>query len=214
MFTLFLETAFLALALSTVALLGLSSLLQSGDLRWVEALRLGLLAVAALALTWGTWRLILDRDRSRRALARLVALWNRVAGRLRRVEPGHAAARLAAFQSSLSQLRTVSLWKFILAAYGRVLLDAATLAACFVLFGKPANIGTMLTGYGIILVISGLAALPGGLGVADASVPVVFARLGVPASLALAAGLTYRLIAFWLLRFIGFVSWQVLESRP
>ena len=70
----------------------------------------------------------------------------------------------------------------------------------------------MLTGYGMILVLSGLASLPGGLGVADVSVPVVFAGLGVQAPIALAAGLTYRLVAFWLLRFLGFVSWQVLEA--
>jgi hypothetical protein len=35
----------------------------------------------------------------------------------------------------------------------------------------------------------------------------------VAGSVALAAGLTYRLIAFWLLRFIGFISWQLLESK-
>jgi uncharacterized protein (TIRG00374 family) len=62
--------------------------------------------------------------------------------------------------------------------------------------------------------MSGMAALPGGLGMADAYVPVVFRWLAVPGSVALVAGLTYRLIAFWLVRFVGFLAWQILESRP
>jgi uncharacterized membrane protein YbhN (UPF0104 family) len=47
----------------------------------------------------------------------------------------------------------------------------------------------------------------------DAIVPVIFSWISVPGSVALAAGLTYRLIAFWLVRFVGFISWQVLENR-
>jgi hypothetical protein len=49
---------------------------------------------------------------------------------------------------------------------------------------------------------------------ADAYVPVVFSWLAVPGSVALVAGLTYRLIAFWLLRFVGFITWQILEGQP
>ena len=62
------------------------------------------------------------------------------------------------------------------------------------------------------MIVNSLAILPGGLGLADVSLPVLFNRLGVPGSLALAAGLTYRLVGCWLVRVIGFVSWQVLEG--
>jgi uncharacterized protein (TIRG00374 family) len=65
----------------------------------------------------------------------------------------------------------------------------------------------------LILTFSGLGALPGGLGMTDAMVPIIFSWLGVPGSVAIAAGLTYRLIAFWLVRFVGFGSWLVLERR-
>ncbi len=63
------------------------------------------------------------------------------------------------------------------------------------------------------MVISTLAIIPGGLGLADVSLPVVFSRFGVPGPVALAAGLSYRLLAFWLVRLIGFTAWQVLESQ-
>ncbi len=68
-------------------------------------------------------------------------------------------------------------------------------------------------GYGLMLLLSGLAALPGGLGLTEASLAVIFARLGAPGAVAIAAALTYRLLAFWLLRLVGFASWQVLEVR-
>jgi uncharacterized protein (TIRG00374 family) len=211
-FTVILETVFLGIALGTVAVLGLAHLLRSGSLSTIEAIEFVLAAALLAALAWGLWRLFFDRPRSRRWLQRAVRAWNRLAGRLPTLDADEAQQRLSRFQDGLERTRTEPLWRFILAAYGRVLLDVATLGACFFLFGHPIPIGTLLTGYGTILLINGLVSLPGGLGVPDASVPIVFARLGAPGPAALAAGLTYRLIAFWLMRFIGFISWQVLES--
>jgi uncharacterized protein (TIRG00374 family) len=71
----------------------------------------------------------------------------------------------------------------------------------------------LVIGYGLILTFSGVAALPGGLGMADAYVPVIFSWLDIPSSVALAAGLVYRLIAYWLLRFAGYICWQIIEAR-
>ena len=152
-------------------------------------------------------------QRSQSLLHKFWALWNRFFGRFKTIQPQVLDQRLLTFQSCLGQLQYIPRWKYIFAAYARVALDVATLGACFMIFRNPVQPGTLLTGYGLILVASGMAALPGGLGLADASVPVIFSGLGVAGSVALAAGLTYRLIAFWLLRFIGFFSWQILESK-
>jgi uncharacterized protein (TIRG00374 family) len=94
-----------------------------------------------------------------------------------------------------------------------VILDVITLGVCFRLFGYTIATDTLLIGYGLILTVSGVSSLPGGLVMTEAFVPVIFSRLGVPGSVALAAGLTYRLIAFWLVRFIGYISWLILERR-
>ena len=212
-FTLLLETILLAVPVASVALLGLGYLLRTGELTGAGTAGFALVALGVAGLVWGGWRLILDKQRSRRLVGKLATLWNRWAGRFHRVDSQHLESRLAAFQSGLAKLQTVPFWKFCLAAYGRVILDIATLGVCFLLLGDPIATGTLLTGYGMTLLLGGLAALPGGLGMADASLPVVFHRLGVPGSIALAASLTYRLIAFWLLRLIGFISWQILESR-
>ncbi len=212
-FSLAVESVFMGLAMGIVSMAGLLHLLQRGELSTGQTLRLVLLALAIVAFTFALWRVIISQDRSRRVLGWLIPTWNRIAGRWRRVDPAGLEPRLATFHANLEQLRRMPLWLFLLAAFGRALLDVATLGVCFLLYGHAISPGTLLTGYGLILLLSGLAALPGGLGVADVSVPIVFARLGEPGPVALAAGLTYRLIAWWLLRFIGFISWQVLEAR-
>ena len=212
-FTLAVETIVLTTAMASVGLLGLVYLFRRGELAAIQIIYLAGLAVALLGMMAGMWKLAMDRQRARAVLWKAAALWNRRLGHFRHLDVDSLGARLSAFQSSLVQLQYVPRWKFLLAAYGRVALDVTTLGTCFFLFRQPVSPGTVLTGYGLILVVSGLASLPGGLGLADASVPVIFARLGVPGPVALAAGLTYRLIAFWLLRFVGFLSWQYLESR-
>jgi uncharacterized protein (TIRG00374 family) len=162
---------------------------------------------------WWLWRLLNDVTRSHRVLAWFIRTWNNRLGRWRRLDEHNLDDRLTQFQSELSQFGDHSRWKFILTAFGRVLLDAATLGLCFQMYHSSIDAGTLLTGYGLILLLSATSALPGGLGLADASVPVIFHRLGVQGSTALVAGLTYRLLTFWLIRFIGYISWQYLESR-
>jgi len=99
-----------------------------------------------------------------------------------------------------------------LSAFGKVALDIATLGATFLMVGYSVSVGTLLTGYGLVMLFNGMTVLPGGLGTADAFVPVIFSWFDVPGSVALTAGLTYRLITFWLLRFIGYISWNLLEA--
>jgi uncharacterized protein (TIRG00374 family) len=121
--------------------------------------------------------------------------------------------RLDLFYDGIIQLGQTRRWPFLLTAGTRVLLDVATLGVCLAIFHYNMPIGALLTAYGLTLVMSGLAALPGGLGLAELSLAVIYAKLGAPGSVAVAAALSYRLIAFWLIRFVGFITWQVLEVR-
>ncbi|RPI78167.1 MAG: hypothetical protein EHM41_26180, partial [Chloroflexi bacterium] len=137
---------------------------------------------------------------------------NKAGGRFRRLDILPLEKRLAVFRQNIRCYRTVPFWKFGAAAYGKVVFDIGTLGAAFLLFRYVISPGELFTGYGIMLTMSGVAALPGGIGMTDAYVPVIFRWLGVSGAIALAAGLTYRLVAYWLLRFIGFISWQYLEA--
>jgi uncharacterized protein (TIRG00374 family) len=213
LFSLFVETLSELIALAAVALLGVAYLLRSGSLSLVE-LAWAALALAALCLLlfWG-WRLLLDESRSRRLLQAIVERWNRRFSRLRRLDGAELALRLENFRIHLRRYREVPAWKFVLASFGKVILDVICLGAGFALLGFAISPGTLFTGYGLILTFSGAAALPGGLAASEAVVPVVFSWLRVPAAVALSAGITYRLIAFWLVRFVGFFAWQYLEAR-
>lgn len=212
-FTLVIETALLGIAMTAVGVFGLAFLLQRGELSQTMLVHWLGIASGVLALGWAGWQVLRSGPRSRRLLVAFARVWNRSFRRLRPLESEPLLLRLTAFQQNLAAYRRIPVPAFLAAAFGRVFLDVATLGVCFLLFGGRVGGGTLLTGYGLILLLSGVAALPGGLGMADLSVPVVFARLGAPGPVALAGGLTYRLVAFWLVRLIGFAAWQIEEAR-
>ena len=213
LFSLAVETTLEVVALASVAILGIGYLLRKGGLSPVEVILLSLTAVAILIGIFASWRLINHRQRSQLLLRRFLTWWNRVGGRLRTFDIPLAENRLSVFQDNLLHYRAVSLGALFLAAYGKVFLDVLTMGACFYMFHFPISPATLFVGYGLTLTLSGLTALPGGLAMTDAFVPVIFSWLNVPGAVAIAAGLTYRLIAFWLVRFVGFISWIFLEGR-
>jgi uncharacterized protein (TIRG00374 family) len=212
-FTLVIETVFLGIAMTAVAAFGIPFLLERGVLGPAVFARWAWIAAMLLSLLFASWWLLWSEPRSQSALQACVRIWNRIFGRWRLVSLNPLLTRMRAFRQNLATYRHVPLPGFFAAAFGRVFLDVATLGVCFLLFGGGVGWGTVLTGYGLILLLSGMAALPGGFGLADLSIPVVFSRLGAPGPVALAGGLTYRLIAFWLVRLVGFVAWQAEESH-
>jgi uncharacterized membrane protein YbhN (UPF0104 family) len=213
--SLVLETIFEAAAKVVASLAGLWYLLSHGDVGGTQLVTLGLAGIAALLAAAGLRRWARDVRRLRRGLLALTLRWNRLALRLRQPPhaPRQALARLDQLQVGLAALRRTPGWPLWLASASHVALDVASLGASFLAFGFAPQLENLLTGYGVTLALSGLAALPGGLGLAEASAAVVFSRLGVPGAVAIAAALTYRLIAFWLLRAAGLLSWYLLELQ-
>jgi uncharacterized protein (TIRG00374 family) len=211
-FSLVLETIYLAIALASLALLGIVYLVRLGDLTTSGLVSMVVAVVFLVAISWWVWRVLNNYILSHRLLVKTVSLWNRVFRRFHILDIDTLNERLITFQVDLLKIKDIPRWQFFLSAYTRIFIDVLSLGMCFYLFGYPIPLGTLFTGYGIMILLSGLAALPGGLGLADASIPVLFARLGTPGSYALVAGLGYRLLAFWFLRFIGFISWQYLEA--
>jgi len=215
-FTLALETIYLSAAMVVVSFSGFAYLLRNGELGPKQTASLALAALlimasAAVAL-WVGWK----RERALTATLTLSNLWNRLASKLhlKTNSPEEITARVDGFYDGVAHLRRTAQWPFLVFAFSRVILDVTSLGVCFIAFSYAIFPGVLLTGYGLMLALSGLGALPGGLGLADASLAVIFARLGAPGAVAVAAALAYRLVAFWLLRFIGFINWQVLEARP
>lgn len=213
LFSLAVETICEFVALVLMASFGIVVLLQNRNFSMQVMIIFFILGVVGFLIVRYYWRLLKDRDRSQVLVTKLVYYWNRIGGRFRRLELDAMLDRLKNFQNDLTEYKDVPIWKFVLATSGKVVLDVATLGAAFMLFGYAIPLETLFVGYGLILAVSGIAALPGGIGMADAYIPVLLTWFGVPGAVALTAGLVYRLIAYWLVRFVGFFSWQFLESR-
>jgi uncharacterized protein (TIRG00374 family) len=214
-FTVAMETIFIGVLMTAVALLGLWHLTRTGEIHRFQIILLVMLSVmllvaGGLAIWYGR-----DRQQVKRLALRLNAFTNRWLAKYHRPANAEEAVlqRIEAFYNGLSRLRTQPTWPYLLTSFGRVSLDVVCLGVCFIAFNFVISPGTLLTGYGLMLLVSGLAVLPGGLGMADLSLTVIYARLGAPGAVAVAAALAYRLITWWLVRFAGFISWQVLEAR-
>lgn len=213
LFSLMVETMLELIALATVALVGILYLVRRGRISDGSFMYAILAGVCTLVVFWYFWRLINNYSRSRRLLGWLVGRWNRLAGRFKRFDLEYLNDRLRFFQRNLKRYDLPILIKLPLSAYGKAILDVITMGLCFRLFGYEISPSLLFIGYGLVLTFSGLTALPGGLVMTDAFVPIIFSWLRVPGSVAIAAGLSYRLIAFWLVRFVGYLCWLWLEKR-
>jgi len=214
-FSYVLESFWLAVVLVALSILGLVHLVTLGQLSATKMIIflciLVLLAAATVAFV------LAGRDRRRaHRLVCLVARWvNRLRSRFHRrpVDEVALGARVDDFYRALSNLRRMSPLPFLSSALLRISLDVACLYFSFRAFGYSLSIGTLFTAFGLSIVLGILSFLPGGLGVTEASLTMIFATLGVPVPTALVAVLAYRLIAFWLPRLVGLFAWMRLERR-
>lgn len=79
------------------------------------------------------------------------------------------------------------------------LCDAAALWLVFAACGHRLSLAALLVGYGSANLLNSLPELtPGWLGVFEAALSATYISLGVPAGVAVAAVLVYRLASFWL----------------
>jgi uncharacterized protein (TIRG00374 family) len=215
MFTVFLEAIYISSVMIVVSLAGIWYLMQFGQVRrfqWILLATLTVIAIGAGLLAYWAGK---DRNRTKRWAVRGGNWWNKVLQKFNRppILLDDTVNRVDVFYNGLEHLGKTPRWPFTMTSIGRVLLDVATLGACFAAFHFPISPGILLTGFGLTLTLSGLASIPGGFGLADASLAVIFARLGAPGAVAVAAALTYRIIAYWLVRFAGLINWIILEAK-
>lgn len=90
-------------------------------------------------------------------------------------------------------------------AFLNTAFDMLTLYFLFVAAGENVSPGVLLAGYGLPLLVGKVAFfLPGGVGVVEGSMAVLYSRLGVPEATAVVVVLAYRLISFWIPSLAGF----------
>jgi len=103
--------------------------------------------------------------------------------------------------------------KLIISSLMFYLGDVATLYFSFLVFGYHTNIALLIFGYTISIVLTVFTLMPGAPGVMEASLMMVFIKLGVPVHIALFASLLFRLFSYWLPLPIGFFSYLKIKKE-
>jgi uncharacterized membrane protein YbhN (UPF0104 family) len=96
-------------------------------------------------------------------------------------------------------------FKPVFGAILNVVFDMLTLYFLFIAAGELISPGVLVAGYGLPLLLGKLAFfLPGGVGVVESSMAVIYNGLGVTPATTVVVVLGYRLISFWIPSFVGF----------
>jgi uncharacterized protein (TIRG00374 family) len=93
------------------------------------------------------------------------------------------------------------------------LADAGVLAISILAVGAVVPWRTLLLVYILATVVSSVGITPRGIGVVEGTLCVGLVSTGVPAALALAAVLLYRLVSFWLVMAVGWLVFFYLRRE-
>jgi uncharacterized protein (TIRG00374 family) len=136
-----------------------------------------------------------------------IAISQRVARLVKRVHPKwDASGFLDAAERASQMWHRIRLGGWIRPAAASVMVltfDLLCLRYAFIAAGHPLHFSLLLGGYGVPILLGRASFLPGGIAVTELTMAALFGGLGVPASTAVVAVLTYRLISFWLPSLIG-----------
>jgi uncharacterized protein (TIRG00374 family) len=96
------------------------------------------------------------------------------------------------------------------------LTDIGVLAMSILALGGAVPWRSLLLVYGLATLVGSLGITPGGLGLVEGTLCLGLVSTGLPAAVALAAVLLYRLVSFWLVMATGWVVllWLRLERLP
>lgn len=130
--------------------------------------------------------------RGNRAADLLRLFWSRV----RRVRPG-LAGWLVAFALAMAN------W----------LCNCATLIACALALDAPVHWRGVLVAYALAQISASLPITPGGIGVVEGSLTFALIAYGQNASEAVAIVLLYRIVSFWGVVPLGWISWGYLALQ-
>lgn len=89
--------------------------------------------------------------------------------------------------------------------------DIACFFFVFWSFGYIVYPGVLIFGYGVATLLALVSMIPGGVGVTEGSMALIYSGLGVPSGIALMSILVFRLISFWIWIPISLVSYVTLQ---
>jgi uncharacterized membrane protein YbhN (UPF0104 family) len=114
--------------------------------------------------------------------------------------------RIAAVAPTPSDWLSSAAW-----AAANWIFDAACLAMAFLAIGAKVPWRILPLAYGVTQMAASIPVTPGGLGIVEGGLTIVLVAAGGAQAGTIAAVLVYRLISFWSLLPLGWLSWAVLR---
>ncbi|MFL5540344.1 MAG: flippase-like domain-containing protein [Longimicrobiaceae bacterium] len=197
-----LPTLLNASSIAVFALLGMVQLVLVQQLSrglWIAfSLSLGLLTVVATTLFWASGH----REKAKKILCRWQERWARL--RKKEADPDRLMATVDRLFDAFHVLKTRG-WKAPAAAAALgVLFDMGAMYWLFVAAGQHLTPGKVLAGYALPLLLGKVAVIPGGIGVVEGTMILLYRGFGVSTATAGSLVLAYRVIAFWMPNLLGF----------
>ena len=155
--------------------------------------------------------LLVRRDLLLRFLSFLVRLAQRLTGHPR----GDVSARI---ESTLQRMHEIALsrgaaLRLVAMATTLWLMDFVILVCCFGAVRAPIPWSGVLLAFGVAQIVASLPLVPGGIGIVEGSLAVILVAYGAQKVPALAVVLVYRLLTFWMVIIVGWISVGVIEWR-
>lgn len=201
----------ITLMLLIISIFGIIQLIISGTLSKVQIIGFGF-SLLLISLIIGS-SVFLSRNREKTLAA---ALWvgDKVAAwRNKPFDPEVTTKVFDKVFLAWDDLR-MRKWAFlILGAVINLTFDMLTLYFLFLAADIRMNIGILLSGYALPILLGRLAFIfPGGIGVIESSMATLYTSLGVPNSTAVVVVLAYRFFRFWAPTIFGFMVAAYLEK--
>jgi uncharacterized protein (TIRG00374 family) len=125
---------------------------------------------------------------------------------------------MARIESTLQRMREIPLstskaLAVVVMATALWLMDFVILVCCFGAVHAPIPWSGVLLAFGVAQIVASLPLIPGGIGIVEGSLAVILVAYGAKKVPALAVVLVYRLLTFWLVIIVGWISIGVIEWR-
>jgi len=197
-----LPTLLNASTIAVFALIGMVQLVlvqQLSPALWIAfSLSLLLLVTVGTALFWSSGH----RDKAKKILCRWQEKWARL--RKKEPEPERLMATVDRLFDAFHVLKTRG-WKAPVAAAALgVVFDMGAMYWLFVAARNHLTVGKVLSGYALPLLLGKVAVIPGGIGVVEGTMILLYHGFGAAAATATVVVLAYRVIAFWMPNLLGF----------
>ncbi len=172
------------------------------------------LTVAGLVIVLAAGAVLFRRD----LVLRFLALLPRAVRRFSRDRHVGVRTVTARIESTLARMREIPLTAsstlaIVAIAAGFWFGDCCCLVCSFAAVHAPIPWSGVLLAYGAAQVVGSLPIVPGGIGIIEGSLAVILFQYGAGRVPALSAVLVYRIVSFWLVNAVGWITVGALARR-